>query len=112
MIPAVMCSRIHLYAVDSQYLKDMHNISDCDLLQDDLGSLSNWSLTWHMDLNSSKYDFIKFSNRVMDSSYTLNSKNIRSITEHNYVGVLLMFKLSFSEHLKIILAKAHHSWAC
>ena len=52
---------------------------------------------------------MSFGKVVHHSTYTLNKSALKSVTEHKDVGVLLTSKLSFSKHLKNILAKAHRS---
>ena len=109
MTPTVTFSKMQLYADDTQCIKDIHSRSDSDLLQDDLDQLSNWSSIWEMDFNTDKCVSMSFGKAVHHSTYTLNKSVLKSVTEHKDVGVLLTSKLSFSKHLKNILAKAHRS---
>ena len=96
MVQAVSISRIQLYADDSQCIQDIHNRSDCDLLQEDLNSLLQWS---SMVFNVPKCAFIRFGNLIPDSTYHLSSSDLSLTTEHKDVGVLVTSKLSFSKHL-------------
>ena len=109
MVEAVSVSRIQLYADDSQCMQDIHNRSDCDLLQEDLNSLLQWSSTWNMGFNVAKCAFMRVGNLIPDSTYHLSSSDLSLTTEHKDVGVLVTSKLSFSKHLRSILAKAYCS---
>ena len=104
MVPSVTFSKIQLYADDSQCIKDIHCSSDCDLLQNDLDCLLEWSCTWNMQFNAAKCTHMRFGKMDLDSSYSIGDSTIISVTEHKDVGIILTPNLSFSAHLRCILA--------
>lgn len=109
MVPTVTFSRILLYADDSECFKAIHSNLDCDLLQQDLNSLVNWSSEWNMTFNASKCVHMRFGSVIPDSGYSLNGCNIVTTAEHKDVGVVLTSNMSFSTHLNQILSKAYRS---
>ena len=109
MVPTVTSSKIQLYADDSQCIKDIHCSLDCDLLQNDLDTLTEWSSTWNMQFNVAKCALMRFGKVVQDTSYSISDSTITQVSEHKDVGVILTPNLSFSAHLRHILAKAHRS---
>ena len=50
-----------MYADDSKVFRLVKSVKDCELLQADINSLSNWCKIWKNDLNIKKCKIIYFS---------------------------------------------------
>ncbi len=80
------------------------------LLQDNLSSISSWSLIWKLNFNDTKFATVHFGRDVsMDNaSYTMNNTSVQSSTCHkDLISIVLSNDLSWDKHHQHILAKAY-----
>ena len=82
--------------------------SDCDLLQQDVNSLTTWSSTCIiiMMINMSKYKHKRIGSEITKSGYSLNGYSIATITEHIDVGVVLTSNKTCTAYLSLIMSKS------
>ena len=102
-------SKCILYADDVKILNRISCVSDCEDLQRDLVSFSDWCIKWKLKLNYSKCYFVNFSlkrslNILFD--YSLSNNIIVRVSEIKDLGVTFSSNLSFSSHINIIVKKA------
>ena len=63
-----------IFADDVTMYKVVTNASDCDLLQEDLSRLSEWTVTWQVQLNPGKCEALNVTNKraPIQFNYTFN----------------------------------------
>ena len=74
-------STVPMFADDSKCYRQISRPRDRDLLQDDLDSLHQWSVTWDLNFNAKKCATLKFSRKktpVLPQNYSLNHQLIKS----------------------------------
>ena len=90
-------SDIRLFADDTMimYLAVTNN-SDCQKLQADLDSLSEWEKTWKMEFHPEKCEVLSFSRsrEHIKYDYTLNGHILKHVTKAKYLGVNLSSDLN------------------
>ncbi len=65
-------SSLVLFADDAKYRREVCTSADCELIQDDLNSLSEWSTTWKLLFKVGKCRVVRMSTSV-EHTYLLNS---------------------------------------
>ena len=97
---SINSSSLLLFADDTKCLKSIDCPHDCDLLQNDLSLLSDWSLKWKLLFNVSKCVNLTFSlsHDSIVHPYFINDKEILSKDCHKDLGVFIAGDLSWSVH--------------
>lgn len=109
-LPAVVRhSSIFLFADDSKCAKQIHCLQDCVQLQEDLDSMSNWSVDWKLQFKASKCVLLRFCNRStpIHASYSVNDKEIAVQDSYKDLGVMFSSDLTFSVHYDLIVKRAY-----
>ena len=102
-----------IFADDTKCLKHTINpdISEVDLLQQDLNNAFHWSINNDLSFNFAKFVHIQFWSRTtLDTSNTTFTMDSKPITTAEYVkdlGVLVAQDLSWDSHYKLISGKAY-----
>ena len=75
-------SYISLFADDVKILKEVKNNDDCDLLQEDLNKIYEWSKKWKMEFNTKKCSMLEFGKSKCRpiGTYKLGEVNIQKGT--------------------------------
>ena len=103
-------SMVLLFADDSKCRRDIRSIEDCQLLQADLDSLCEWSLSSSLQFNNSKSFVVRFhpprtNPHIFD--YSLDGGSIMNRDVSRDLGVLFSSSLSWSPQVKAVLKKAY-----
>ena len=106
---SINSSSLLLFADDTKCLKSIDCLHDCDLLQNDLSLLSDWSLKWKLLFNVSKCVNLTFSlsHDPIVHPYFINDKEILSKDCHKDLGVFIAGDLSWSVHYDHICSRAY-----
>ena len=82
------------------------NTSDVQQLQSDL---NDWSVYHFMKFNSKKCKYLAITRKknIVDSIYTLNGLQIMSVATEKDLGVYVSTKLSWNNHIDVIISKAN-----
>lgn len=98
-----------LYADDMKIFKQIRNIDDCYLLQQDLARLESYCTSHNLDLNVSKCFLITFTRKtnIIVQNYTLNSHNLKRVNYIRDLGVIHDSKLTYEKHIDYIANKAY-----
>jgi hypothetical protein len=99
-----------MFADDSKCYRQISRPRDRDLLQNDLNSLHQWSVTWDLNFNAKKCATLKFSRKktpVPPQNYSLNHQLIKSCSMQNVLDILVSDNLKWSPHINNIVAKAN-----
>ena len=103
---AVSHCKISMYADDTKIYKEITNIQDCLLLQQDLDSITNWAETWQMSLNPDKTKMLNVGKSKVSYTYTLNGGAIEQVDHMKDIGVIVQSNLKFTMHCTDIMKKA------
>ncbi len=101
-------TRFLLFADDLKLYRIIQSEDDCSLLQSDLDSLCDWSVSNGMKLNISKCNIIRFQRKQCPIIYEYKIDNtiINSVSVIKDLGVLLDEQMSFNSHIDYITSKS------
>ena len=102
-------STMHLFADDSIIYREIKNICDHALLQQDLISLCEWAETWQLNFNISKCYHLGVTNKVVPFSYNYLMNNVVTAKSAStkYLGVTISHNLNWNQHCDNICNKAN-----
>jgi len=103
-------SELSVFADDVALFREICSSSDCDLLQEDLNNIGCWSECWQLRLSPSKCEALSISNKRLSLSqlpivwimYQLYGVH----TSVHYLGLTITSNMCWTNHCKIISAKA------
>src|SRR5580693_7542546 len=100
--------RSKLFADDVKSYLSFSDDSRTDIIPSLLTSLETWSSNWQLPISISKciWLLISFKNSVKDLSININGCSVNEIHDVKDLGVLFNSRLSFSQHISSVIAKA------
>ena len=101
---------VPMFADDSKCYKKIEKPQDRNLLQTDLDSLHQWSLTWDLSFNASKCAAMRFSRKTSSEQpqeYHLNQQPIPFKITQKDLGILVSESLNWSSHINNLISKAN-----
>ena len=101
-------SEIDLYADDIRIYKNVNSPFDQFKINYDLTLVHEWLTMNGLIMNIDKTDYIKFKlgSLGFNYEYNINGLSIRKVTVVKHLGVYYDSKLTFGDHIRIILKKA------
>ena len=87
------------------------NIHDCNILQEELLSQTEWDKTWQMQFNVKTCYVMPIIHKKVPLlfGYTMNNSTLELVKNYPYLGVSLTDNLSWSDHVnKGMQGKLHH----
>ena len=107
-LPSIAVSTAKLFTDDTKLLvyRQIMNIRDCDILQDDLNGFSAWSKIWLINFNAVKCVVLRIREAIR-YIYTLDSVNLESVDSQKDLGVTISTTLKPATHIYIITKKAY-----
>ena len=109
---SVSFRKVFLFSDDAKLLKSISHKAAVSHLWRDLDTLTSRCSTWRLCLSSFKCVAMHLNLSASPSSsalYKVNNQPLASVTKHKDLNVMLCANLSWSEHIKLITAKACHS---
>ena len=105
-IPSIVSSTAKMFADDTKLYCPVKTIDDCQQLQSDLNSLSNWSSKWLLKFNENKCVVlrIKYS---LDYIYSLNGFPVQKVLHQKDIGVIVSNTLLPHDHIQSITKKSN-----
>jgi len=102
-------SEIRLFADDILLYRSINTPRDHDVLQEDLDTLIKWSNDWMMEFNISKCNVMQVTTNqnVSSFSYKMCNMPLSIVEEHDYLGIRLHHKLSWTPQINHICSKAN-----
>ena len=88
--------------------RSINDVSDHEILQDDLNKLVHWSTIWLMPFNLNKCEHLIIANKVSPSvyNYKLKDHTIQRVQAAKYLGLTISLSLSWSTHISGIIGQA------
>ena len=76
--------------------------ADHHILQTDIQKLTDWSNKWQMNFNTSKCHLLTITHKPKPSefTYTIANQPISRVNSHQYLGVTIDAKLSWTKHIQ------------
>ena len=106
---SVLSSSIFLFADDAKCVMPVSSITDCQLLQNDLTRLVEWSTTWNLLLNEDKCSasHLTASQFPQTYKYFISGRLLPSKSTQRDLGVIISADYQWSSHYKMIVSKAY-----
>jgi len=98
-----------LFADDSKCFTEIRSYNDCNLLQNDLDKLVEWSNTWEMDFNASKCKVLTITrcHSPVQYCYTINGSPLEKVGVFKDLGVFIDETLSFNSQVDQLVLKCN-----
>ena len=108
-LPSRIRSNVRLFADDCIVYRDINNIQDTEILQDDLNTLVQWERDWQMSFNASKCFQMRITHKrkFIRANYRLGNNTLEEVKHNPYLGVELSHDLNWATHINQITSKAN-----
>ena len=106
---AITSSNIFIFADDTKCFMKITSELDIQLFQEDLSSLSHWSINNHLSFSIPKFVFMCYHNKF-DPEYTIDGIIIPFSTSCMDLGIYFSDNLSWRSHYQNITSKAYKSF--
>ena len=110
-LPLEIQSGCLMYADDVKIFRRVENLSDGQMLQDDLCRLTSWSDKWGLSLNPAKCKSFTMTLRraPVRTHYFIHDMELEHVLEMRALGVILDAKLTFATHVSHIVTRANRA---
>ena len=92
-LPDNIRSSVRLFADDCVLYRNIKSPIDCQILQDDLNSLSKWETDWQMKFNVAKCHSMRVTRHLPDKhilfDYTLHQQKLEQVQSAKYLGITI-----------------------
>ena len=109
-LPDNIRSSVRLFADDCVLYRNIKSTIDCQILQDDLNSLSQWETDWQMKINVAKCHSMRVTRHLPDKQilfdYTLHQQKLEQVQSAKYLGLTITDNLDWGQHVSEISCKA------
>ena len=109
-LPDNIRSSVRLFADDCVLYRNMKSPTDCQILQDDLNSLSQWETDWQMKFNVAKCHSMRVTRHLPDKQilfdYPLHQQKLEQVQSAKYLGLTITDNLDWGQHVSEISCKA------
>ena len=110
-LPEVVSSIVKLFADDTKIYNEIKSSQDCEQIQSDLNSLSDWTDLWLLRFNASKCKSMHLGKANINHKYYIKEGdktiNVEQVKMEKDIGVNFDDGLKFSEHIAICVKKAN-----
>jgi len=100
-----------VFADDTKCLLAIRSTDDIDKLQSDVNSTVMWSQSTDLLFNEAKFvhvcSWTKSFSDLNSTTYTVNGKPIRQLSQHKDIGVIFSSNLNWTDHYRTITTKAY-----
>ena len=98
-----------MFADDSKCYRIINNDADFSKLQQDLVSLTTWSLSNELYFQPTKCSNLRISRKRISSyrSYSINGIDVEVVSTEKDLGVVIVNDTSWEDHMLMIVAKAN-----
>jgi len=104
-LPDSVTSSIKMFADDAKAYKSICSLADCQVLQNDLDHLADWSKKWPVEFNETKCVVLRLK-KAIQFTYNLNSVELQEVENQKDLGVYISNTLHPRHHIKTIVSSA------
>ena len=109
-LPDNIRSSVRLFADDCELYRNIKSPIDCQILQDDLNSISQWETDWQMKFNVAKCHSMRVTRHLPDKQilfdYTIHQQKLEQAQSAKYLGLTITDNLDWGQHVSEISCKA------
>ena len=109
-LPENIRSSVRLFADDCVLYRNIKSPIDCQILQDDLNSLTQWETDWQMKFNVTKCHSMRVTRHLSENQiqyeYSLHQQKLEQVQSAKYLGITITDNLDWGQHISEILCKA------
>ena len=102
-LPDNIRSSVRLFADDCVLYRNIKSPIDCQILQYDLNSLSQWETDWQMKFNVAKCHSMRVTRHLPDKQilfdYTLHQQKLEQVQSAKYLGLTITDNLDLGQHV-------------
>lgn len=109
MPSVVQNAALALFADDSKCYKQISNMSDCKLLQNDIDALFQWSNNWDLHFHPSKCQVISITRRhkMINFDYKINGVALERVKCIRDLGLDISATLVWNDHINKVIGKCN-----
>ena len=98
-----------LFADDAKCFLKVDSLHNCQILQNDLLKLQEWSTAWKMCFNPSKCKVLSItrSQTPVNFVYSLNGQSLEHVGVFKDLGIVIDQSLTFNEHITNLVTKCN-----
>ena len=109
-LPENIRSSVRLFADDCVLYRNIESPTDCQILQGDLNSLTQWEADWQMKFNVAKCHSMRVTRHPPDKhiqfEYTLYQQRLEQVQSAKYLGITISDDFDWGQHISEISSKA------
>ena len=111
-LPSEVNSYCKLFADDAKLYKDLENLQDFEMIQNDIDRLCQWTIKWLMFFNVNKCKILHIGKENPNFEYQMEDKDgtIKNLTVVNCekdLGIYVQDNLKFDQHISITVNRAN-----
>ena len=111
-LPDEVQSFTKLFADDAKLYKDLQNLEDFEMIQDDLNKLCQWTIKWLMIFNVEKCKVMHIGRENPRFEYEMTDKQgstkvLKSVEIEKDLGVYVQENLKFEKHISLTINRAN-----
>ena len=102
-------TKVALFADDAKCYLNIESLGDCQLLQNDLNALVDWSSTWELNFHPSKCQVISVTRKrnPFNFDYFMNNTRLGSVKSIKDLGIEISSKLDWNTHINNVVKKCN-----
>ena len=102
-------TKVALFADDAKCFLNIDSLGDCQLLQNDLNALVDWSSTWELNFHPSKCQVILVTRKrnPFNFDYFMNNTRLSSVKSIKDLGIEISSKLDWNTHINNVVKKCN-----
>ena len=105
-------SMLYMFADDTKLYRAILDVSDTEILQQDIDNMDEWSREWLMDFHPLKCKVLKMGKTIADlhdifNPYTLRQHQLEVVDHEKDLGVTMDVDLIFDKHISNKINKAN-----
>ena len=111
-MPSEVSSLCKLFADDAKLYKDLENLEDFEMIQNDIDKLCQWTIEWPMFFNVDKWKILHIGKDNPNFDYQMedkdgNSTNLIVVNYEKDLGVYVQDNLKFDKHISLTVNRAN-----
>ena len=98
----LMSSTVRLFADDCVMYRQIANVNDCRVLQEDLNQLYEWEVRWQLKFNKAKCNIMRATHarqKKIVFGYELDGVLLKDTDSTSYLGVELSADMNWNSHV-------------